>query len=82
MVGLNPDVILVSTSLGVAALQRITRSVPVVFANVVDPVGAGYVTSLARPGGNITGVSLYDAEFYAKRLQILKEAVPSWRRAR
>jgi len=53
LVGLNPDVILVSTSLGVAALQRITRSVPVVFANVVDPVGAGYVTSLARPGGNI-----------------------------
>jgi ABC-type uncharacterized transport system substrate-binding protein len=54
LVGLNPDVILASASQSVLALQRITRSVPIVFANIVDPVGAGYVTSLARPGGNTT----------------------------
>src|ERR1700750_3113699 len=54
LVGLNPDVILASTSLAVAPLQRITRSVPIVFANVIDPVGTGYVRSMARPGSNIT----------------------------
>jgi len=76
LVGLNPDVILVSTSLGVAALQRITRSVPVVFANVVDPVGAGYVTSLARPGGNITGFTSFEYSIGGKWLELLKQIAP------
>jgi putative ABC transport system substrate-binding protein len=57
LVALTPDVILASASANVAALRRITRSVPIVFANVVDPVGGGFVASLARPGGNTTGFS-------------------------
>src|SRR5579863_4100596 len=52
LVGSTPDVILASSTTSVAALQQVTRKVPIVFANVVDPVGAGFVTSLARPGGN------------------------------
>jgi putative tryptophan/tyrosine transport system substrate-binding protein len=52
LVALAPDVILASASVNLAALQSITRSVPIVFANVIDPVGAGFVGSLARPGGN------------------------------
>ena len=55
LVAIPPDVILASASANVAALQRITRSVPIVFANVIDPVGAGFVASPARPGGNTTG---------------------------
>jgi putative tryptophan/tyrosine transport system substrate-binding protein len=52
LVGLAPDVILASASASVAALQQASRSVPIVFANVIDPVGAGFVASLAQPGGN------------------------------
>jgi putative ABC transport system substrate-binding protein len=75
LVALAPDVILASASANVAALQRITRSVPIVFANVVDPVGAGFVGSLARPGGNITGflaantASAENGSNYSKRLR-------------
>src|SRR6202046_2846124 len=60
LVALKPDVIFASGSVNVAALQRITRSVPIVFANIIDPVGAGFVASLARPGGNITGFSAFE----------------------
>jgi len=76
LVGLNPDVILASASQSVAALQRITRSVPVVFANIVDPVGAGYVTSLARPGGNITGFTAFEYSIGGKWLELLKQIAP------
>ena len=55
LVALAPDVILAASSQSVAALQQTTRTVPIVFANIVDPVGAGYVARLARPGGNATG---------------------------
>jgi putative tryptophan/tyrosine transport system substrate-binding protein len=55
LVGLAPDVILASASASVAALQQASRNAPIVFANVIDPVGAGFVASLARPGGNATG---------------------------
>jgi putative tryptophan/tyrosine transport system substrate-binding protein len=55
LVALAPDVILALASAPVAALLQASRAVPIVFANVVDPVGAGYVDSLARPGGNVTG---------------------------
>src|SRR6516165_5183485 len=55
LVALSPDVILVSGSVSVAAVQQASRSVPIVFAAVSDPVGAGFVDSLARPGGNVTG---------------------------
>jgi putative tryptophan/tyrosine transport system substrate-binding protein len=76
LVGLNPDVILASTSLAVAPLQRITRSVPIVFANVIDPVGAGYVTSMARPGGNITGFTASEYSIAGKWLELLKQLAP------
>jgi putative tryptophan/tyrosine transport system substrate-binding protein len=76
LVGLNPDVILASASQSVAALQRITRSVPIVFANIVDPVGAGYVTSLARPGGNVTGFTAFEYSIGGKWLELLKQIAP------
>ena len=76
LVGLNPDVILASASQSVAALQRITRSVPIVFANVADPVGAGYVTSLARPGGNATGFTAFVYSIGGKWLELLKQIAP------
>ena len=62
LVALAPDVILASTNPAVAQLQQATRTVPIVFAITVDPVGAGFVASLARPGGNITGFSLYEIQ--------------------
>jgi ABC-type uncharacterized transport system substrate-binding protein len=60
MVALAPDVILASGTSTVAPLQRVTRTVPIVFANVVDPVGAGFVASLAQPGGNTTGFTPFE----------------------
>jgi putative tryptophan/tyrosine transport system substrate-binding protein len=76
LVRLNPEVILASAGPSVAALQRINRSVPVVFANAVDPVGAGYVTSLARPGGNITGFTSFEYSIGGKWLELLKQIAP------
>jgi putative tryptophan/tyrosine transport system substrate-binding protein len=81
LVALAPDVILASTSATVAVLQRVTRSVPIVFANVIDPVGAGFVESLARPGGNITGFSAFEYSLSGKWLELLKEIAPDLRRA-
>jgi putative ABC transport system substrate-binding protein len=76
LAGLNPDVILASSSQGLAAMQRTTRSVPIVFANIVDPVGAGYITSLARPGGNITGFTAFEYSIGGKWLELLKQMAP------
>jgi putative tryptophan/tyrosine transport system substrate-binding protein len=76
LVGLSPDVILASTAPAVMALQEQTRTIPIVFLLVVDPVGLGLVQSLARPGGNITGFSSYDAPIIGKWLQLLKEIDP------
>ena len=73
---LAPDVIVASGGVTMQALQQATRNVPVVFALVIDPVGAGYVASLARPGGNITGFTLFDYGIGAKWLQLLKEIAP------
>ena len=75
------DVILASASANVAALQRITRSMPIVFANVIDPVGAGFVASLARPGGNITGFLAFEYSLSGKWLELLKEIAPNLTRA-
>jgi putative ABC transport system substrate-binding protein len=77
LIALAPDVILASASASVAALQRITSSVPIVFANVIDPVGAGFVASLARPGGNTTGFSAFEYSLGGKWLEVLKELAPS-----
>ena len=77
LVALAPDVIFASASVNVAALQRITRSVPIVFASVIDPVGAGFVASLARPGGNTTGFSAFEYSLSGKWLELLKEIAPN-----
>jgi len=82
LVALTPDVIFASASANVAAVQqRITRSVPIVFANVIDPVGGGFVASLARPGGNTTGFSAFEYSLSGKRLELLKELAPDVKRA-
>ena len=70
------DVIVVETTLATMVLKRATSTIPIVMAAVGDPVGSGLVTSLARPGGNVTGLSLMQVELGAKRLQLLKEAIP------
>ena len=77
LAGRHPDVLLVLSTQGVLAAKSATLSIPIVFAAVGDPVGSGIVPSLARPGGNITGVSLLNAELSGKGLQLLKEAVPA-----
>jgi len=77
LVALTPDVILASTSPSVAALQQASSTLPIVFAAVTDPVGQGFVASLARPGGNTTGFALYEYGFSAKWLELLKEIAPS-----
>jgi putative ABC transport system substrate-binding protein len=76
LVGLAPDVILVQSNDGLAALRQETRTVPIVFAVVADPVGSGFVESLARPGGNITGFTIFEPSLGGKWLQALKEIAP------
>jgi putative ABC transport system substrate-binding protein len=81
LVALAPDVILANASPAVAALQQATRTVPIVFVGVIDPVGAGFVESMARPGGNATGFALFEYAIGAKWLELLKEAAPHVTRA-
>jgi putative ABC transport system substrate-binding protein len=76
LVGAAPDVILGNTHSAVAALQQQTRTIPIVFVQVVDPVSGGFVESLARPGGNITGFVSLDYGFGVKWLEVLKEIAP------
>src|SRR5215510_4717232 len=76
LVALGPDVIMAFTSAAVAPLRQVTRSVPIVFAVVADAVGAGYVESLAQPGGNLTGFTAQDYALSGKSLELLKEIVP------
>jgi putative tryptophan/tyrosine transport system substrate-binding protein len=81
LVALAPDVILAGGTPAVMALQQATRALPIVFANVNDPVGLGYVASLARPGRNTTGFMNAEFSVSAKLLQLLKEVAPSVTRA-
>src|SRR6516225_3232469 len=81
LVALQPDVILANSTPVTAALQRESRTIPIVFAIVADPIGSGFVASLPRPGGNITGVMLYEASVTGKWLAMLKEIAPSLARA-
>jgi putative ABC transport system substrate-binding protein len=76
LVALAPDVILANASPSVVALQQATRTVPIVFVNVADPVGAGFVEGLARPGGNATGFTLFEYGISGKWLELLKEIAP------
>ena len=77
LVALKPDVILAAATTALVALQQATRTIPVVFAQVTDPVAAGFVQSLARPGGNITGLTQHEFEIGAKWLELLKQIAPS-----
>jgi putative ABC transport system substrate-binding protein len=76
LVSLKMDVIVAGADGGIAALKRETQTIPIVMGNSSDPVGTGFVTSLARPGGNVTGLSTMSPELSGKRLELLREAVP------
>jgi putative ABC transport system substrate-binding protein len=80
LVSLKPDVILAHGTPAVTALRAATRTIPVVFVSVIDPVGAGHVQSLARPGGNITGFGTFEPEIGGKWLELLKEVAPGLKR--
>ena len=81
MVALTPDVILAIGSRIVGPLQQATRTMPIVFVSVTDPVGAGYVASLSRPGGNTTGFTLFEYGTSGKWLELLKQIDPRVTRA-
>jgi putative tryptophan/tyrosine transport system substrate-binding protein len=81
LIALDPDVILAIGSTTLGPLQRTTRTVPIVFALVADPVGGGFVEGLARPGGNATGFTLFEYSISGKWLQLLKEIAPRMTRA-
>jgi len=77
LVALSPDLVLASTTPALAAARLVTRTIPIVFVNVVDPVGAGFIESLARPGGNTTGFTLFEFGTTGKLLELLKQIAPS-----
>jgi putative ABC transport system substrate-binding protein len=81
LVGLQPDIILASGATVTAALQRETRTIPIVFVNAVDPVGSGIVPGLNQPGGNITGFALFEPTLGGKWLELLSEIAPGLKRA-
>ena len=81
MIALAPEVIVTTGSATVSAALQATHTVPIVFVQVGDPVGGGYVESLAHPGGNATGFTTFDYSFSGKYLELLKEIAPSLRRA-
>jgi ABC-type uncharacterized transport system substrate-binding protein len=76
LVSLTPDVLVAPTSFTLAALQRATRNIPIVFAGVIDPVGAGFISSLSKPGGNTTGFVAFEYTIGGKWLGLLKEIAP------
>jgi putative ABC transport system substrate-binding protein len=81
LVGLAPNIVLASGTMSVAAVQGIDHPPPIIFVGVTDPAGAGFVETLARPGGNATGFMLFEYGFTAKWLELLKQIRPSIRRA-
>jgi putative ABC transport system substrate-binding protein len=81
LVALAPDVIMTVGSITVAPIQQATRTIPIVFTNVADPVGAGVVQSLARPGGNATGFTNFEYSMSGKWVELLKQIAPHVRRA-
>ena len=76
LVGLGPDVLIANGGAALRAFQRATRTIPIVFSGVADPVANGFVTSAAHPGGNITGFASFDPTMSAKWLELLKEIAP------
>jgi putative ABC transport system substrate-binding protein len=81
MVSLQPDIILTNTTAPTAAVQRETRTIPIVFANVSDPVASGIVPRLNQPGGNATGFAVFEASLGGKWLELLSEITPGLKRA-
>ena len=81
LAALGPDVILSIGSISVGALQQATRTIPIVFVNVPDPVGAGFVQNMARPGGNTTGFSNFEYSMSGKWAELLKQTAPRIKRA-
>jgi putative tryptophan/tyrosine transport system substrate-binding protein len=81
LVGLGPDVILAYANPAVSSLVQVTRTIPIVFTQASDPVGSGFVSNLARPGGNITGFHSFEPSIGGKWLEILKQVAPSVQRA-
>ena len=80
LIDLKPDAIFAPSTSDIGALQHLTHSIPIVFANIIDPVGAGFVASLAHPGGNITGFTSFDYSLGGKWLEILRALSPSLER--
>ena len=76
LVALQPELVLSSSTPTTAALLQETRTIPIIFANVIDPVGSGFIASLARPGGNVTGFTDNEASMVGKWLELLKEIAP------
>jgi putative ABC transport system substrate-binding protein len=81
LVALQPDVLLAHTVIPATALQRETRTIPIVFVSIGDPIGSGLIIGLARPGGNITGLMTFEASIAGKWLSMLKDVAPQIRRA-
>ena len=81
LVASQPDVILAHTVTVAAALQRESRTIPIVFVSLSDPVGSGFIASLARPGGNMTGLTTFEASIAGKWVSMLKEIAPRIKRA-
>jgi len=77
LVALPADVIMVVGQLGLEVLMRVTHSVPIIFSSIIDPVGSGYIDSLARPGGNATGFITFDFALVAKWVELLKQIAPT-----
>jgi putative ABC transport system substrate-binding protein len=81
LVGLQPDIILAQTTPATVALQRETRTIPIVFLNVSDPIASGIVARFDRPTGNITGFAIFEATLAGKRLELVSEIAPGLKRA-
>lgn len=80
LVQLNVEVIVTSATPAISAAKRATSNIPIVMQTAADPIGSGFVTNLARPGGNVTGITLLSTELSAKRLQLMQELVPGQKR--
>jgi putative ABC transport system substrate-binding protein len=81
LIALEPDIVLATTTPAVTQLQQVSRIVPIVFVSAIDPVGSGLITSMARPGGNVTGFVIFEYALAAKWLELLKEIAPHVKRA-